>query len=182
MEITEQTVRTIVEQVMSKVQQGQPSAVGSRANAPGVFSEMDELINAARTAQEQLMEMSLEMRKEIIQSIRSIMRDNIDALCSMAVEETTFGNRQDKHLKNMLAIDKTPGVEDLEPHTFTDDYGLTLTERAPYGVIGSITPCTNPTETLICNGIGMVAAGNAVVFNPHPAAKKNIQLHRVAVQ
>jgi acyl-CoA reductase-like NAD-dependent aldehyde dehydrogenase len=172
MEITEQTVRTIVEQVMSKVQQGQPSAVGSRANAPGVFSEMDELINAARTAQEQLMEMSLEMRKEIIQSIRSIMRDNIDALCSMAVEETTFGNRQDKHLKNMLAIDKTPGVEDLEPHTFTDDYGLTLTERAPYGVIGSITPCTNPTETLICNGIGMVAAGNAVVFNPHPAAKK----------
>mgnify|MGYP002145540453 CR=1 FL=1 len=38
-----------------------------------------------------------------------------------------------------------------------------VTERAPYGVIASITPCTNPTETIINNGIGMVAGGNAVV-------------------
>jgi acyl-CoA reductase-like NAD-dependent aldehyde dehydrogenase len=90
----------------------------------------------------------------------------------MAVEETTFGNCGDKEMKNRLAITKTPGVEDLEPISYTDDFGLTLVERAPYGVIGSITPCTNPTESLICNGIGMVAAGNAVVFNPHPAAKR----------
>ncbi len=82
-----------------------------------------------------------------------------------------MGNCRDKQLKNRLAILKTPGVEDLEPTAYTDDYGLTLIELAPYGVIGSITPSTNPTETLICNGIGMLAAGNAVVFNPHPAAK-----------
>jgi acyl-CoA reductase-like NAD-dependent aldehyde dehydrogenase len=44
-------------------------------------------------------------------------------------------------------------------------------ERAPFGVIGSITPCTNPTETILCNGIGMVAGGNSVVFNTHPSAK-----------
>ncbi|MCX6357105.1 MAG: aldehyde dehydrogenase, partial [Candidatus Aureabacteria bacterium] len=42
----------------------------------------------------------------------------------------------------------------------------------PYGVIGSITPCTNPSETIICNGIGMIAGGNAVVFNPHPTARE----------
>jgi len=172
MEITEQTVRAIVEQVVANVQPGQVKPAQGQGDAPGVFSGMDELIDAARKAQDQLMEMGLEKRREIIQSIRNIMRENVDALCSMAVEETTFGNRRDKRIKNLLAIDKTPGVEDLEPFTFTDDYGLTLTERAPYGVIGSITPCTNPTETMICNGIGMVAAGNAVVFNPHPAAKK----------
>ena len=42
---------------------------------------------------------------------------------------------------------------------------------APYGIIGAITPSTNPTCTVICNSIGMLAAGNAVVFNPHPHAK-----------
>ena len=45
-----------------------------------------------------------------------------------------------------------------------------LTERAPYGVMLAITPTTNPTETILCNAIGMVAAGNAVVFNVHPSA------------
>ncbi len=172
MELTEQTIRTIVEQVVREVSPVPADATSASMEQPGVFSEMEELIDAAATAQNQIMEMTLEKRREIIESIRNIMRENIDTLCDMAVKETTFGNCRDKRVKNMLAVDKTPGVEDLEPYTFTDDYGLTLTERAPYGVIGSITPCTNPTETLICNGIGMVAAGNAVVFNPHPAARK----------
>jgi acyl-CoA reductase-like NAD-dependent aldehyde dehydrogenase len=46
-----------------------------------------------------------------------------------------------------------------------------LMEAAPYGVIGAITPVTNPTATIICNSIGMLAAGNSVVFNAHPKAK-----------
>jgi len=45
-----------------------------------------------------------------------------------------------------------------------------LTEHAPYGVMLAITPTTNPTETILNNAIGMVAAGNAVVFNVHPSA------------
>src|SRR5258705_11891327 len=45
-----------------------------------------------------------------------------------------------------------------------------LTERARYGVLLAVTPTTNPTETSLCNAIGMVAAGNAAVFNVHPAA------------
>ncbi|MCJ8347851.1 aldehyde dehydrogenase, partial [bacterium] len=52
------------------------------------------------------------------------------------------------------------------------DNGLTLIECSPYGVIGAITPTTNPTETIINNSIGMLAAGNAVVFNPHPRARR----------
>ena len=50
--------------------------------------------------------------------------------------------------------------------------GMTLVEMGPFGVIGAITPCTNPTETIICNTIGMLAGGNTVGFNPHPAAIK----------
>ena len=66
------------------------------------------------------------------------------------------------------------------PQARSGDRGLTLMERAPFGVIGSITPCTNPTSTIICNTIGMIAAGNAVVFNVHPAAKK-VSTHNVAL-
>ena len=51
------------------------------------------------------------------------------------------------------------------------DGGLTTVEYSAYGVIGAITPTTNPTETVTCNAIGMLAAGNAVVFSPHPRAK-----------
>jgi acyl-CoA reductase-like NAD-dependent aldehyde dehydrogenase len=82
-----------------------------------------------------------------------------------------MGRVDDKINKNLLAADMTPGVEDLNPAAYSDDHGLTLTENAPYGVIGAIAPSTNPTETIINNGISMLAAGNVVVFNPHPAAK-----------
>src|SRR4029078_681823 len=70
-----------------------------------------------------------------------------------------------------LSIEKTPRIEDLAPIAVSVDHGLTLIEPAPFGVIGAITPVTNPTSTIICNSIGMLAAGNAVVFNVHPYAK-----------
>lgn len=73
-----------------------------------------------------------------------------------------------------------PGLEDLCPSAVTGDRGLTLVEPAPFGVIGAITPCTNPTSTIICNSIGMLAAGNAVVFSVHPLAK-NCSMQTIAL-
>jgi acyl-CoA reductase-like NAD-dependent aldehyde dehydrogenase len=93
----------------------------------------------------------------------------------LAVDETGLGRAADKLKKNILVATKTPGTEALKPEAFTGDCGMTLTEWAPYGVICSITPCTNPTETIVCNAIGMVAAGNSVIFNPHPLAKRTSQ-------
>ena len=89
-----------------------------------------------------------------------------------AVEETGLGRYEDKLSKNKLIVDKTPGMEILRPQAYTGDDGLMLTERAPYGVILAVTPTTNPTETIICNSIGMVAGGNTITFNTHPGAKK----------
>jgi acyl-CoA reductase-like NAD-dependent aldehyde dehydrogenase len=66
----------------------------------------------------------------------------------------------------------TPGPEDLEPHAVTGDHGMMVTEYAPYGVIGAITPTTNPTSTIINNSIAILSAGNAAVFNVHPNAKR----------
>ena len=75
-------------------------------------------------------------------------------------------------IKNRVVTIGTPGPEDLEPHAVTGDDGMMVTEWAPYGVIGSISPTTNPTSTIINNAIAMISAGNAVVFNVHPSAKR----------
>jgi len=106
------------------------------------------------------------------------MRAEARKLAEMAAEETGLGRADDKEKKNLLVIEKTPGPEDLEPRVWSGDQGLTITEYAPYGVIGAITPTTNPTATIINNTIAIVSAGNAVVFNAHPSAKR-VSVHAV---
>jgi acyl-CoA reductase-like NAD-dependent aldehyde dehydrogenase len=163
----------IVERVLGQIQQGEmPAKVADYPAQPkGVFKTVDAAMDAARHAHEVLVEIPLEKRREIIANIRRRCAEDVHTLARMAVDETGLGRVGCKVKKNLLVIHKTPGVEILQPTAWTGDAGLTLMERAPFGVIGSITPCTNPTETIINNGIGMVAAGNAVVFNTHPAAK-----------
>jgi len=91
-------------------------------------------------------------------------------MAQIGVAETGMGKVEHKRLKHILVADKTPGTEDIVASAKTGDSGLTLIEAAPFGVVGAITPSTNPSETVICNSIGMIAAGNGVVFNPHPNA------------
>lgn len=138
----------------------------------GVFDDVDSAVAAARKAFEQYEEMPLETRRGVVRAMRDAATGLIEEMSQRAVKETRLGRVEDKRIKNRAAITKTPGVEFLEPVAASGDHGLMVMERAPYGVIASITPCTNPTETIINNGIGMVAGGNAVVFNTHPAAKE----------
>ena len=136
----------------------------------GIFSTVTEAVNAAKVAQLQFAALKLQHRARIIEAMRQAMRENESVLAKAAHEETGLGRYEDKVFKNRLVTDRTPGLEDLAPSAITGDYGLTLTEPAPFGVIGAITPVTNPTSTIICNSIGMIAAGNSVVFNVHPNA------------
>jgi acyl-CoA reductase-like NAD-dependent aldehyde dehydrogenase len=138
----------------------------------GVFADVDAAVAAAREAFSHFATLGLEARYRIVAEMRNEARRNVDTLAKKAVEETGLGRVEHKVSKNNLVIDKTPGPELLEPWAQSGDQGLTIEEYAPYGVVGSITPTTNPSETIICNGIGMVAAGNTVVFNAHPGAKK----------
>ena len=126
-------------------------------------------------AQKKLIAMSLDARKAIIASIREAVLANNEALSSMAVKETKLGRYDDKVRENILCATKTPGVEDIQPAACSGDHGLMLLEFAPIGVIGALTPITNPTGTLINNSISMISAGNAVVFNPHPAPGKPVR-------
>ena len=167
MPISESMVKDIVQEVMAKMQ---------LADAPsgklGIFKDMNEAIEAAKKAQKVVRNMSLDQREKIISVIRRKTRENAELLARLAVDETGMGNVGHKILKNHLVADKTPGTEDLHTTAWSGDRGLTLIEMGPFGVIGAITPCTNPQETVICNTIGMLAGGNTVVFNPHPQAIK----------
>jgi len=141
-------------------------------NARGCFATIEEAIIFAEKAFYEFKSISIRQRKKIIAAIREICLDNLVNFAKLALDETGMGRFDDKVRKNELAITGTPGVENLEPISFTGDNGLTLLENAPYGVIGSITPSTNPSETIINNTISMISGGNAVAFNPHPGAKK----------
>ena len=147
---------------------------------PGVFDDINAAIYESNKAFNEYRETTLETRRAIIQAMRDTALENVENFSKMAVEETGMGRYEDKVQKNILAATKTPGVEDVEPDACTDDHGLTLTERAPYGVIGAIAPSTNPTETIINNSISMLSGGNTVVFNAHPGAK-NVSVYAVGV-
>lgn len=170
MDNLEKSVRQIIEEVINGMDLNLPKDNDSKGL--GVFSDIHSAIAAASVAFRELGLLTLEVRKDIIANIRKVCFANKEIISKMACEETGMGRWEDKVIKNELGITKTPGTEDLAPEAFSDDNGLTLVERAPYGVIGSITPSTNPTVTIISNTIGMIAGGNSVVFNPHPAAKK----------
>jgi acyl-CoA reductase-like NAD-dependent aldehyde dehydrogenase len=138
----------------------------------GVFPDVDAAVRAAQQAFATNEAAPLESRRRWVEAMRATARQHVGDLARFAVEETGYGRVDDKIKKNLLCVDKTPGPEHLRPLAFSGDDGLTLVERAPYGVIGSITPTTNPTETIINNGIGMVSGGNAVVYNVHPYAAR----------
>ena len=134
----------------------------------GVYNDMNDAIDAAEMGYKAIRAMSLEEREKVIAIIRDLCRKEAPTMAWLGVNETKMGRVDHKTAKHNLVADKTPGTADIKADAKTGDYGLTLTEMAPFGVVGSITPSTNPSETVICNSIGMIAAGNGVVFNPHP--------------
>lgn len=140
----------------------------------GVFDNINDAIEAADKAQKQLYNLSIDERDRFADVIREtvLKEENLNLISKMAVEETEIGRVSDKIIKNKVAATKTPGKEDLKTNALTGSNGLMLEEFCPFGVIGSITPTTNPTETIISNSISMIVGGNSVVFSPHPRAKK----------
>lgn len=170
-------IRLVVEEVLKSydmqaaAERGGPDGSGA-ALGKGVFAAIPPAVEAATAAQAALVELPLGTRTAIIEAIRRTVLEHNEQLSREAVGETGMGNVADKIVKNEIAALKTPGVEDVQPTAYSDEHGLTLTERAPYGVIGAVTPSTNPISTITSNSIGMIAAGNSVVFNTHPAAKR----------
>ncbi len=180
-EISEAQISQIVENVL-RTMPGAKSAAPAEAKAEwdstqyrgrtltGIFTDMNTAIAATQEGYKALRAMTVEQREKIITEIRRLTREEAHIMAQIGVAETGMGRVDHKTAKHILVADKTPGTEDIQPTARTGDNGLTLIEMAPFGLVGSITPSTNPSETVICNSIGMIAAGNGVVFNPHPNA------------
>ena len=172
--ITEAEIRKIVENIIK----GNGASFGASWTSTeyngrkllGIYSDMNEAIDAAEKGYFAVRAMTVEQREKIIAEIRRLTVAEAPVMAEIGVAETGMGRVDHKRLKHILVAEKTPGTEDIVSEAKTGDNGLTLTEMAPFGVVGAITPSTNPSETVICNSIGMIAAGNGVVFNPHPNA------------
>jgi propionaldehyde dehydrogenase len=174
MDISKDQIALIVKEVLDKYSSGngKPAASSPFGGRNGIFPSIDEAVDAADIAQKQFVKLTLETRKQIIESIRRKALANVRLLAEMAVSETGMGRVEDKITKKTIVATKTPGLEDITPEVYTGDGGLTLVENGPFGLVGSITPCTNPAATVINNTISMISAGNGVIFNFHPAARR----------
>ena len=184
MALSEQQIRQLTEEIVQSLSgirtqaapplQGSPVAPASPVAAGSLWlcEAANQAVANAKGAQVQLAELTLEKRGELIDAMRKATVDNAEKLARMAQEETGYGRVEHKIQKNLLVAQRTPGIEDLQTRAVTGDLGMMLEEPAPFGVVGSITPSTNPTSTIINNAISIIAAGNSVVFNPHPSAKR----------
>ncbi len=173
MQLSEAQVASIVEKVVQRLEappRAQPAPASAGTEGPGVFATIDEAVEAAELAQRDLVALGLAVRVAVVESMRRACLENLESLARLAVEETGLGRVEDKVAKNRLVAERTPGPEFLTTEAVSDDTGLTIQERAPFGVLSAITPSTNPSSTIINNAIAMVSAGNSVVFNPHPGA------------
>ncbi|MBQ7338133.1 MAG: aldehyde dehydrogenase EutE [Clostridia bacterium] len=174
---TEAQINEIVGAVLKEIGNEKTAACGTWNSTSycgrkliGIYADMNDAIAAANEGYKAVRAMSVAEREKLITAIRTLTREEASVMAALGVAETKMGRVDHKTAKHILVADKTPGTEDIKAEAITGDNGLTLTEMAPFGVVGSITPSTNPSETVICNSIGMIAAGNGVVFNPHPNA------------
>jgi aldehyde dehydrogenase len=182
--LTQDDIQGIIERVRTRLGEAGPHpGAGLRAGeelerageeqlGDGIFGSIDEAVAAAARAFRAYGQTGLDGRKVIIAAVREAMLEHAEHLAEMAHAETGLGRAADKVVKNRLVTTKTPGPEDLELEAVTGDRGMMVTEFAPFGVVASITPSTNPTSTVINNTIAILSAGNALVFNVHPNAKR----------
>lgn len=170
---SEQAVRTVVEEVLAELRRGGAmTAVPASADGDwGVFSRVDDAVAAANEAFTALGKRTLEDRDRAIGCVRRICDEQSAELGAAELEETRIG-RLDHKIEKLQIVKLVPGTEFLRCDALSGDRGLTVTEYAPFGVIGAITPVTHSLPTLAGNVISMVAAGNTLVVNPHPSGAR----------
>src|SRR5437870_4250001 len=185
MQVTDELIRSVVQEVLSHMRNGHARPANGRAHRWGIFDDVDEAVAAAVEAQKQFEARGLEDRRKAVACIRKICVDRAEELGRDELEETKIGRLIHKIEKLKVIADKIPGVEFLRTEAFSGENGISLTEYAPFGVIGVITPVTHSLPTLACNAINMLAGGNALVINAHPSgariAAKGVRLFNQAI-
>jgi aldehyde dehydrogenase len=172
MQVTDELIQSVVREVLSHMRNGQVKPSNGHTRRCGVFDDVDSAVAAATEAQQQFETRGLEDRRKAVECIRRICIDRAEELGREELQETRIGRLEHKIEKLIVAGQKIPGVEFLRTEACTGENGVTLTEYAPFGVIGVVTPVTHSLPTLAGNAINMLAAGNALVCNPHPSGAR----------
>jgi aldehyde dehydrogenase len=188
--VNEALIREVVAEVLGRLGQGGVAAPGSRGQSygcpsgnghpsvsgrsggvgsHGVFADANEACAAAHSGFLQLRKQGVAARARVVEIIKGMADANAVEWAKIELQETKIG-RLDHKIEKLQIIKLVPGVEWLHPDGRSGDHGITLEEFTPFGVIAAITPSTHSIPTVSGNIINMVAAGNAVVFNAHPAA------------
>ena len=167
--LDEKIISRVVSEVLARLA-SQTKTAPSSATAFGVYDKMEDACEAAHRSYEKLRELGVTARKQAINVIRKMCVAKAKEWGEVEFAETKIGRLEHKIEKLKICGDLVPGVEFMERHAFSGDFGLTVIDFAPWGVIGAVTPSTHSVPTLTGNAINMIASGNAVVFNTHPAA------------
>jgi aldehyde dehydrogenase len=171
----EQAIRQVVQEVLAQLgKRGSGAAAHSNGQATGdwgVFRTVDDAVAAATSGFEKFRDVSMENRAKAIACVYRICDEQSEELGRMELEETKIG-RLDHKIEKLQIVKLVPGIEFLKCDAVSGDHGLTVTEYAPFGVIGAVTPVTHSLPTLAGNVVNMLAAGNTVVFNPHPSGAR----------
>jgi aldehyde dehydrogenase len=172
----QQVIAEITSEVIARLRLhlAQPSAVARTPLPPvgnGVFATVDEAVNAAHRAQRQLGAASLADRGRAVAIIRKTCLDRAEELGRMELDETKVG-RLDHKIAKLKNVQYVLGVEAMRSDARSDNTGLCVIERAPWGVVGMALPVTHSVPTMASNAINVIAAGNTAVFAPHPSGAK----------
>jgi aldehyde dehydrogenase len=152
-----------------------PAITSAAASGHGVFQDVSHAVAAAQSAYQQLCAKGVAARAKVVEIIKTLCTDNAVEWGKFEFAETKIG-RLDHKIEKLQIVRLVPGVEWLHPDARSGDHGITLEEYTPYGVVAAILPMTHSIPTLAGNVINIVAAGNAVVFNPHPGGARSAAL------
>jgi len=175
MQMTEDLIRSVIQEVLSQMGNGAAPTNGSgrkSSGSLGVYPTADAAVTAADAAFREYRTRPLADRKKAIDVIRKVCVEGAEELGKAELAETKIGRLDHKIAKLRDFVPIIPGTEYLRTDIATGDGGITLTDYSPFGVIGAITPVTHSLPTLAGNAINMLAAGNTVVFNAHPSGAK----------
>lgn len=137
--------------------------------------EVRDLIKKSKEAQKIYATFSQEKIDSIICAIAVGIKEYNEKLAKMAVQETGFGNWQDKVLKNKFASEYLyEYIKDMKTVGELKNENGVLEIGVPLGVIAGLIPSTNPTSTTIYKTLISLKAGNGIVISPHPNAKSCI--------
>ena len=136
------------------------------------------LAENALQAQKRLAGFSQERLDAIVEGMAAAVLPRAAELAGLSCEETGYGNRADKELKNRFACQRIHnalrGLRCVGA-LHRDEQAGVLSIGVPVGVIAALCPVTSPVSTTIYKALLAVKTANAIIFSPHPGAGRSIR-------